>query len=82
MRRQNRPKLSENVTRVTPTGNTPTCGQENSFSLSVVPIIFAGSRNSLRLPLGRVISSERGAIGRGVIIRTRSAYRHAPPRTA
>ena len=62
-RKANRPKQSENVICETPTGNTPTCGQANEWSLSVRPSSPAGSEKSLCLPLGSSTLSDSGAMG-------------------
>ena len=81
-RKANRPKQSENVICDTPTGNTPTCGQANSLTLSVSPKSLAESEKSLCLPLGSSTRRDSGAMGAGRAKRTRRLNRHTPPRCA
>ena len=68
----NSAKQSVRSQRVTPTSHRPTCGQENAFSLTVVPKRREASRYSLSRPLGRRMCSESGAMGSGENSRTRS----------
>ena len=71
--KENRPKQSEKTSCVMPTGYTPTCGQENWFSLTVSPQILVERESSLLFPLGRKSLTDTGAIGAGNGRRRRSA---------